>query len=141
MILAFAAFVYLNNASWLADPIGDRPYLIAHRGLAQAFSREGLTGKTCTAARMIPTGHLFLENGLRVEGAIVVTDTGVVASDDEVGGAHVLAKIGVQHRFAGSGIEHVETVSGNHGAVGRKVEFDHLANGGITHWRGNIARL
>ena len=57
-----SVLVYLNNASFLAEPIGDRPLLYAHRGLAQGFSREGLTGMTCTARRMLPPEHPFLEN-------------------------------------------------------------------------------
>lgn len=62
LLLVFVAFVYLNNTSHLADPIGNGPVLLAHRGLAQDFSREGLTGETCTAARMLPTPHAYLEN-------------------------------------------------------------------------------
>lgn len=58
----FVAAVYLNNTTFLADPIGSAPTLVAHRGLGQDFSREDLTGETCTAARMIPSGHGFLEN-------------------------------------------------------------------------------
>lgn len=57
-----AVLIYLNNASFLAEPIGDRPFLFAHRGLGQGFSKEGLTGKTCTASRMLPPEHGFLEN-------------------------------------------------------------------------------
>jgi glycerophosphoryl diester phosphodiesterase len=55
-------FVYLNNTSRLASPIGSEPILIAHRALGQDFDRQGLTGATCTASRMIPSGHDYLEN-------------------------------------------------------------------------------
>ena len=58
----FAAFVYLNNTSWLADPIADRPFLVAHRALGQGFELEGLTGATCTASTMLPVRHGYLEN-------------------------------------------------------------------------------
>lgn len=54
--------VYLNNTSLFSDPIGSKPVLIAHRALGQNFEREGLTGQTCTASRMIPSGHEHLEN-------------------------------------------------------------------------------
>lgn len=64
LVLAFALFVYLNNASFLAAPIGTGPVLLAHRALAQDFDREGLTNETCTAARMLPTPHSYLENTL-----------------------------------------------------------------------------
>ncbi|MEM7354049.1 MAG: glycerophosphodiester phosphodiesterase family protein [Acidobacteriota bacterium] len=61
-LLLFVVFVVLNNASFLAEPTTTEVTLIAHRGLGQAYDREGLTGKTCTAARMIPTGHATIEN-------------------------------------------------------------------------------
>ena len=53
---------YAINASFLAQPIGTQPVLVAHRGLAQNFDRTGLTNETCTAARMLPTSHEYLEN-------------------------------------------------------------------------------
>jgi len=59
---AFVLLVWLLNTSWLAGPIGTEPYLVAHRGLGQGFSKEGLTGKTCTAKTMTPPEHGFLEN-------------------------------------------------------------------------------
>ena len=62
VLALFIAFVYLNNASFLAEPIGSGPILLAHRGVAQDFDREGLTNETCTAARMLPSGHEYLEN-------------------------------------------------------------------------------
>ncbi|MDY7015993.1 MAG: glycerophosphodiester phosphodiesterase family protein [Cyanobacteriota bacterium] len=52
----------LNNASFLAKPIGRKPILLAHRGLAQDYDRTGLTNETCTAARMLPSAHEYLEN-------------------------------------------------------------------------------
>ena len=58
----FALWVYLNNTSLFTDPIADRPFLVAHRGLGQEFDREGLTGQTCTASRMLATEHGYLEN-------------------------------------------------------------------------------
>jgi glycerophosphoryl diester phosphodiesterase len=38
--------------------------VIAHRGVHQDFSREGLDDTTCTAARILPPEHGFLENTL-----------------------------------------------------------------------------
>ncbi len=35
---------------------------MAHRALGQGFELEGLTGKTCTASRMLPPEHSYLEN-------------------------------------------------------------------------------
>lgn len=64
LIALSALAVWLGNSSRFAEPFGDGPWLVAHRGLAQDFRREGLTGRTCTAARMIPAGHEHLENTL-----------------------------------------------------------------------------
>ncbi|KAA5805238.1 glycerophosphodiester phosphodiesterase [Alkalicaulis satelles] len=62
-VILAAGGVYLNNASWLA-PAPDRLELMAHRGVYQQFSREGLTNETCTAAQSLPSGHSYLENTL-----------------------------------------------------------------------------
>lgn len=63
-IVLCALAVYLHNASFLAQPIGTDPFLIAHRALGQDFDRTDLTATTCTAARLIPSGHDYLENTL-----------------------------------------------------------------------------
>jgi glycerophosphoryl diester phosphodiesterase len=60
----FIAAVYLWNAHWRAAPPEGEVQLIAHRGLHQLYSREGLTGETCTAERMLPPTHEYLENTL-----------------------------------------------------------------------------
>ena len=59
---AVVLVVFLLNASFLAPPIAEEPFIVAHRALGQPFKKEGLTGKTCTAARMIPASHSYLEN-------------------------------------------------------------------------------
>lgn len=62
---AFAVTVSLINASWIA-PRSQKPLiLVAHRGLAQQFSREGVDRDTCTATRIRPSDHDFIENTLR----------------------------------------------------------------------------
>ena len=63
-LLLFAAFVYLNNASWLAAERPGKPVLLAHRGIAQQFDTAGLANDTCTASRMLPPTHGYLENTL-----------------------------------------------------------------------------
>jgi glycerophosphoryl diester phosphodiesterase len=62
--LLLAVFVYANNAASLAPAMSGKPMLLAHRGLAQTFSREGLTNDTCTATRIHAPEHGFLENTL-----------------------------------------------------------------------------
>lgn len=58
-IVACGLAILNFSALWSDDGV---PVLLAHRGMAQQFSREGLTNETCTAARMLPTGHDYLEN-------------------------------------------------------------------------------
>ena len=62
ILLVVATSLYLANASALVSPPADTPAFLAHRGLHQTFSTEGLTGDTCTASRIDPPSHPFLEN-------------------------------------------------------------------------------
>jgi glycerophosphoryl diester phosphodiesterase len=61
-IAGIAAAIYLANTSLLSSRPGGTPVLLAHRALAQAFDRTGLDAETCTAARMLPPRHAYLEN-------------------------------------------------------------------------------
>ncbi len=58
------AAVYLWNASWLAPEPSGAPRLIAHRGVHQTFHRKNLDNETCTAERIDPPRHEFIENTL-----------------------------------------------------------------------------
>jgi glycerophosphoryl diester phosphodiesterase len=59
----FIAAVYFWNASWLAPkPENPQLQLIAHRGVHQTYHRAGLDNDTCTAARIDPPRHEFIEN-------------------------------------------------------------------------------
>jgi glycerophosphoryl diester phosphodiesterase len=62
LAVPLAAFVYVNNTSLLSAPRGGKPTLLAHRGLHQTFPADGLKADTCTAARIHPPEHGFLEN-------------------------------------------------------------------------------
>ena len=63
-LLLLTALIYLNNASWLAAERPGKPVLLAHRGIAQQFDTAGLANDTCTASRMLPPTHGYLENTL-----------------------------------------------------------------------------
>lgn len=63
-IVLLAAFIYLNNTTWLVFDRPSGPTLLAHRGLAQTYDREGVGADTCTAARIHVPEHPFLENTL-----------------------------------------------------------------------------
>jgi glycerophosphoryl diester phosphodiesterase len=64
LVIAFSAFAYLNNAAWLSTPSGTKPLLLAHRGMAQTFDLDGIQADTCTATRIHPPAHRYLENTL-----------------------------------------------------------------------------
>jgi glycerophosphoryl diester phosphodiesterase len=64
VVAAVAAAVFLLNSSRLAARPQGEAFLIAHRGLGQTFHREGLTGETCTAERIFPPEHPYIENTL-----------------------------------------------------------------------------
>ncbi|MHC4045424.1 glycerophosphodiester phosphodiesterase family protein [Bradyrhizobium sp. 23AC] len=61
-IIAVAIGVYINNSSLLALHQGGKPVLLAHRGMAQRFDERDVKNDTCTAARMLPPTHDYLEN-------------------------------------------------------------------------------
>lgn len=64
-VVAFAVTVSLINASWIAQRSQKPLILVAHRGLAQQFDRAGVDRDTCTATRIRPSEHDFIENTLR----------------------------------------------------------------------------
>lgn len=64
LVLAAALAVFALNTNLLAPAPTAKPLVIAHRGLGQTFHREGITGTTCTASRIFPPEHPYLENTL-----------------------------------------------------------------------------
>lgn len=57
-----AAFIYINNTSLFTTRPPGAPTLLAHRGMAQQFDPTGVGRDTCTASRMLPPTHSYLEN-------------------------------------------------------------------------------
>lgn len=62
IVIACALLLYFGNASALVSPLRNGPGLLAHRGLHQTFNAEGLANDTCTASRIDPPRHKYLEN-------------------------------------------------------------------------------
>ncbi|MCC3375189.1 glycerophosphodiester phosphodiesterase family protein [Cohnella sp. REN36] len=60
-LLILIAFIYANNTSLWVHRDGT-PLLLAHRGLAQTFSMEGIENDTCTAERIREPEYPYLEN-------------------------------------------------------------------------------
>lgn len=76
-----AAALFLLNSDALAPPVSGPPALLAHRGVAQRFDETGLRNDTCTAARMLPPRHGFLENTLPSIAASFAAGADVVEID------------------------------------------------------------
>jgi glycerophosphoryl diester phosphodiesterase len=55
--------LYAVNNSWSARPAGTLE-VMAHRGVHHTYHREGLTRDGCTATRIYPPTHAFIENTL-----------------------------------------------------------------------------
>jgi glycerophosphoryl diester phosphodiesterase len=77
LLLPVAAY----NSSAFAPPAAGRPLLIAHRGLGQTFHRAGLTGDTCTAERIFPPEHPYLENTIASFEAAFASGADIVEFD------------------------------------------------------------
>ncbi|CAN7274148.1 glycerophosphodiester phosphodiesterase family protein [Bradyrhizobium sp. LjRoot220] len=60
-----AAGIYVNNTNLLTAHHKGKTVLLAHRGVAQRFDERDLKNDTCTAARMLPPTHGYLENTIR----------------------------------------------------------------------------
>lgn len=75
----FAVAVVANLSSWSSyrAPLT----LLAHRGLSQTFHREGLTNETCTATRIYPPEHTYLENTIASMQATFATRADIVEFD------------------------------------------------------------
>jgi glycerophosphoryl diester phosphodiesterase len=57
------------------------PILLAHRGIAQTFPSEGIDRDTCTAARIHPPTHEFLENTIPSMKAAIAAGADVIELD------------------------------------------------------------
>ena len=61
VLLGFSIF----NASWLAPKPKGQLKLVAHRGIAHQYRRENLGREDCTATRILPPEHNYIENTIR----------------------------------------------------------------------------
>lgn len=61
-VLGVALFIFFNNTNLFSPTDDGKPELLAHRGVAQRYSPEGVGDDTCTATRILPPTHDYLEN-------------------------------------------------------------------------------
>lgn len=76
-----AAALFVGNTSRLGPRMEGPPKLLAHRGLHQTFPSEGVESDTCTATRIRPPEHRFLENTLASMEAAFAAGAAVVELD------------------------------------------------------------
>ncbi|WP_299584859.1 glycerophosphodiester phosphodiesterase family protein [uncultured Microbulbifer sp.] len=76
-----AGIIYLMNASWLAPIPQGKPTLISHRGVYQTYNRENLTRDECTATRIYPPQHAYLENTIASMEAAFANGADIVEID------------------------------------------------------------
>lgn len=84
LLAALAAVVtlYVFNASWrVSPPEAGELRLIAHRGVHQTYHREGLKNDTCTAQRIHPPAHDYIENTIRSMQAAFAAGADIVELD------------------------------------------------------------
>ena len=81
LLLLLAVSTVLANVSALAPPPTQATRLLAHRGVHQTFTTEGLTGSSCTARMIFEPTHGYLENTLPSIGAAFDAGAAVVELD------------------------------------------------------------
>ena len=77
----FAVGAFMLNTNLLAPAMQGKPTLLAHRGVAQTFSSDALERDTCTATRIRPPEHDFLENTIASMRAAFAAGADVVELD------------------------------------------------------------
>ena len=86
----FITGVYLVNTSWLAGVAESEMSILAHRGAHQTYHRKDLTNTTCTAERIDPPSHNFIENTLPSMQAAIEAGADIIeldiklTTDDEI---------------------------------------------------------
>lgn len=81
MVAVIAACLWLGNTPLFYNVRLRVPEVLAHRGLAQTYSRENLEADTCTAERILPPTHRYLENTITSMEAAFAIGADVVELD------------------------------------------------------------
>ena len=130
-IVVLLAWLFLGNSPWVHEP--GRPFLLAHRGLAQTFDLAGVQADTCTATRIHPPTVPFLENTVPSLRAAFAAGADAAEIDVQVSGDRQLAVFHdatLDCRTDGHG-----PIAGQTMAALRKLDvgFGYTADAGLTH--------
>lgn len=80
-VFAIAAALWFLNTSVLVTPPPGAVKILAHRGIHQVFKRDGVENDTCTAKRIEPPRHAYLENTIASMQAAMDSGAEVVELD------------------------------------------------------------
>lgn len=80
-VVLLIGFMVVFNANWFETRAAGTPELLAHRGVAQRYSTEGLNAETCTAAQMLSVVHGYLENTLASMEASIAAGADIIEFD------------------------------------------------------------
>lgn len=108
------AAIYVWNASWRVAPPGGTVQLIAHRGVHQTFDNNGLGNDGCSAERIDPPVHAYLENTLASMRAAFATGADIIEFDIHPttdGKLAVLHDWTVDCRTEGSGVTREQSLA------------------------------
>lgn len=80
-VAAAGLALWLGNQSVWVEPPAGGAWLLAHRGVHQTFPLEGVGNDTCTATRIVPPRHGYIENTLPSMAAAFAAGAEVVEFD------------------------------------------------------------
>ena len=129
-VVVVAVAAALNASFWTSyrAPLT----LLAHRGMSQTFSREGLTNETCTATRINPPTHRYLENTIASMQATFAAGADIVEFDVHPttdGNFAVFHDWTVDCRTDGHGVTREHTLAE---LQGLDIGYGYTADGGKT---------
>jgi glycerophosphoryl diester phosphodiesterase len=81
LFLGIVLLIWSFNSSFIADAPKGGTQIIAHRGAHQTFPFEAIDNDTCTASRIYPPTHAFLENTIDGMNAAFAAGADVVEVD------------------------------------------------------------
>ncbi|MDA8708335.1 glycerophosphodiester phosphodiesterase family protein [Hellea sp.] len=135
----FIAGVYFANASWLAGVAQGEMSVLAHRGVHQTYHRKDLTNTTCTAERIDPPTHSFIENTIPSMQAAIEAGADIIELDIKLttdGEIVVFHDATLECRTNGSGKTHHHSLSE---LKALDIGHGYTADGGTTYpFRGKF---
>lgn len=132
-IALFAVVAFALNTNLLAPPMQGQPTLLAHRGVHQTFPPDGIGKDTCTATRIRPPEHAFLENTIASMQAAFAAGADIVELDIHPttdGHLIVFHDWTLDCRTNGSGVTREKTLAE---LKALDVGYGYTADGGASH--------